>query len=144
MLNSTTSTFESPYFSWTDELAIGHELIDADHQDIFDAANRLQAEILEDPEYSSVGEVLVEMIEHTGGHFAREEALMQAIGFPALEEHKRQHKALMSKVNDLHRRFMNERRNLSGEVAEFLQKALVHHIMHSDMELGRFMRATKK
>jgi hemerythrin len=145
MFTSTTTDIkdESPYLSWTKDLSIGHELIDADHQHIFDTANRLQAEILEDPEHSIVGEVLVDLIEHTGGHFMREEALMQAIQFPGYEEHKLQHKMLMDKVNNLHRQFMNGRNNLSVEVSEFLRRSLVHHILHSDMELGRCMQAAK-
>jgi hemerythrin len=145
MFTSTTTDIkdESPYLSWTKDLSIGHELIDADHQHIFDTANRLQAEILEDPEHSIVGEVLVELIEHTGGHFIREEAFMQTIQFPGYEEHKLQHKMLMNKVNNLHRQFMDGRSNLSVEVSEFLRKWLVHHILNSDMELARHMRAAK-
>ncbi|OWW21604.1 bacteriohemerythrin [Noviherbaspirillum denitrificans] len=133
---------ESLQISWSQDLAIGNELIDSDHRDIFDTARRLQAEITEEePEYSIVGEVLVELIEHTGGHFAREEALMQEIGFPALEAHKREHALLMQKVNDLHRRFMDGYPNLPMEVAKFIEFGLVRHIMKSDMELGRFMHA---
>lgn len=144
MFNSTSTNQSDPhYLSWTKDLSIGHELIDADHQAIFDIANRVQAEILEDPEYSIVGEVLVELIEHTGGHFMREEALMEAIRFPGYEDHKLEHQMLMHKVNSLHRRFMQGHSNLSIEVADFLQKSLVPHIMNSDMELGRCMRAVK-
>lgn len=145
MFNSTTTPQnESPYFTWTQDLAIGHELIDADHQRIFDTVNRLQAEILgEEPEYSIVGEVLVELIDHSGGHFMREEALMQTIQFPWYEEHKLEHKLLMEKVNALHRRFMDGGKNLSVEVAEFLQKAFIPHILYSDMKLGESMRAAK-
>jgi hemerythrin len=142
--STTTNEYESPYFSWTNELSIGHEAIDEDHRHIFDTANRLQAEILEDPDYSIVGEVLVELIEHTGGHFMREEILMQSIQFPGYEAHKREHTWLMDKVNELHRRFMTGRSNLSVEVSEFLRKSMVRHIMNSDMELGRSMRAAKE
>lgn len=142
MLTSTTN--ESPYVAWTKDLAIGHELIDEDHQHIFEIANRLQAEIQEDPDYSIVGEVLVELIEHTGDHFMREEALMRSIQFPRYEEHKREHEYLMGKVNDLHRKFMGGRNSLSVEVSEFLRKSLVRHIMNSDMELGERMRAVTK
>ncbi|WP_136416502.1 MULTISPECIES: bacteriohemerythrin [Oxalobacteraceae] len=146
MLNTTTKESDSPYLTWTNELAIGHALIDADHQHIFDIANRLQAEIsdaetAEPPEYSIVGEVLVELIEHTGGHFMREEALMQTIGYPLYEAHKREHDMLMEKVNHLHRQFMDGQNNLALEVSEFLRKWLVRHIFNSDMELGRSVRA---
>lgn len=145
MFNSTTTDkCDSPYLTWTKELSIGHEMIDADHQHIFDIANRVKAEILEEPEHSIVGEFLVELIEHTGGHFKREEALMEATQFAGYEKHKLEHIALMNKVNNLHRQFMDGHNNLSGEVSEFLQKWLVHHILHSDMELGRSMQATKQ
>lgn len=142
MLNSTAANeCGSPYLSWTDALAIGHAQIDADHQHIFDIANRLQAEILEPPEYSIVGEVLVELIEHTDAHFMREEAVMLARHFPGYEAHKREHQAMMQKVNELHRRFMDGHGNLSVEVSDFLRNWLVRHILSSDLELGRSMRA---
>ncbi|HYC41563.1 MAG TPA: bacteriohemerythrin [Noviherbaspirillum sp.] len=147
MLETTEKKeLDTVQLAWSQDLAIGHELIDADHQDIFDAAQRLHAEITsEEPEYSIVGEVLVELIDHTGGHFAREEALMREIGFPAYEAHKREHTLLMQKVNDLHRQYMDSRssRNLPIEVAKFIQYGLVRHIMRSDMELASFMRADK-
>jgi hemerythrin len=144
MFNSpTTNEHHSTHVHWTKDLEIGHDLIDADHQHIFEIVNRLQAEIAEDPDYSIVGEVLVELIEHTGGHFMREEALMQAIQFPAYEAHKREHCLLMEKVNSLHRKFMNSRSSLSGEVAAFLENGMIRHIMKSDMELGRCMREAK-
>jgi hemerythrin len=146
MLETTEKKeFDTLQLAWSQDLAIGHELIDADHQDIFDAAQRLHAEISsEEPEYSIVGEVLVELIDHTGGHFAREEALMREIGFPGYEAHKREHTLLMQKVNDLHRQFMDSRtsNHLPMEVAKFIQYGLVRHIMRSDMELGGFMRTT--
>ena len=43
----------------------------------------------DEPERSIVGEVLVDLVELTGGHFAREEALMREIGFHGYEAHKR-------------------------------------------------------
>jgi hemerythrin len=142
METTVKKPLDSLQISWSRDLLIGHELIDADHQGIFETARRLQAEIMEDePEYSIVGEVLVELIDHTGSHFEREEALMQEIGFPAFEAHKREHGLLMQKVNDLHRQFMDGRSNLAVEVASFIQYGLVRHIMKSDMELGRHMHA---
>ena len=142
MLDTTEKKeFDMREIAWSQDLAIGHELIDADHQAIFGAARRLQAEIMEEePEHSIVGEILVELIDHTGGHFAREEALMREIDFPGQEAHRREHALLMQKVNDLHRRFMDGRPNLTVEVANFIQYGLVRHIMKSDMELGRHMR----
>lgn len=141
--STTTTDCNPPDWDWTGELSIGHELIDADHRAIFETARRLQAEILEDPEYSIVGAVLVELIEHTGGHFMREEALMQELRFPGYEEHQLEHRMLMHKVNSLHRRFMHGHSNLSIEVSEFFWKSLVPHILNSDMELGRSLRAAE-
>ncbi|HZW20887.1 bacteriohemerythrin [Noviherbaspirillum sp.] len=127
--------------AWSTDLAIGHEVIDADHRHIFETADALQAEMREDePAHSIVGKVLVGLIEHTGGHFAREEALMQESGFPGSDAHKREHALLMQKVNALHRRFMDGCPDMAAEVADFIQHGLVRHIMKSDMELGRHVR----
>lgn len=140
---ATTTQSNTVFLSWTKDLATGNDLIDADHQHIFRSANRLQSEMLKQPQpdYSIVGEVLVELIGHTGGHFTREEELMQDIQFPGYEEHVLQHEALMNKVDDLHRQFMKGRGDLCAEVFEFIQQSLVPHILKSDMEFGRFLRA---
>jgi len=140
----TPTALASPFPTWTEALSIGHDAIDADHQDIFGIASRLQQEMQgEEPEHSIVGEVLIELIEHTGGHFRREEALMEAIRFPKLEQHRIEHKLLMEKVNALHRRFMDGRGDVTADVYEFLLKAMVPHIMHSDMQMARQMRGEK-
>ncbi|RZI44201.1 bacteriohemerythrin [Herbaspirillum sp. HC18] len=130
-------------FIWTEDLAVGDERIDADHRAIFDIAHRLQAELLDEPEHSIVGEVLVELIDYTGEHFEREEARMRAMKFAEYEEHKAAHSVLMHKVNNLHRRFMDGHGNLFNEVSEFLREALVPHIMTADTRLGRGMREAK-
>lgn len=118
-------------------MAIGHPMIDEDHRHIFDIANRLQAELLDDPEHSIVGEVLVELIEHTGDHFVREEALMQAANYPGYAMHKQEHGELMKMVNDLHYRFMNRPGNIAVDVADFFRKSLIPHFTNWDVKLGR-------
>lgn len=141
--NNLLTTGEKPYLAWTPDLAIGHTLLDADHQHIFRIANRLQNEILEQPdvECSVVGEVLVELIEHTGAHFAREESVMRAARFPCYREHKAQHDALMKKVDALHRQYMDGEIDIPGKVSHFLLQQLVPHILTTDMDVGRWLRA---
>ena len=154
MANSATSTTttsdrsdrsnrNAPLLYWTKNLFIGNALIDADHRRIFDLTNRLRADLIEQPEYSIVGELLVELIEHTGEHFMREEALMKAIRYPSYELHKLEHTALMHTVNDLHRRYMEGKDDVAAEVSDFLHKGLVPHILHADMALGRSMRSAR-
>jgi hemerythrin len=144
MSNSApTDDYNPSSLYWTKNLLIGHTMIDADHRRVFDLANKLRAEFLEEPEQSIVGEVLVELIEHTGDHFLREEALMRAIRFPGYEKHKQEHTTLMDKVNDLHLRFMEGNGSLAVEVSKYLHEWLVPHIMHADMELGRSLRSDR-
>lgn len=138
--SAPTSSYSPSSLYWTRNLLIGHAMIDADHRRVFDLANKLRAEFLEEPEHSIVGEVLVELIEHTGDHFLREEALMRAIRFPGYEKHKQEHTVLMHQVNDLHLRFMEGNGTLAIEVSKFLHEGLVPHIMKADMELGRHLR----
>lgn len=142
MRNSAiTSIADASSLSWTDALLTGHERIDADHRHIFDIAHRLEAELLAPPEHSVVGEVLVELIEYTGEHFLREEAVMRSIRFARYDEHKREHDLLVQKVNALHRNFMDGNGDSPGEVLDFLRMWLTHHILHLDMELVRGVKA---
>lgn len=141
--NDTLTKDASSYLVWDKDLAMGQALLDADHQHIFRITNRLQSEILNQPdiECSVVGEVLVELIEHTGAHFAREESVMRAARFPEYREHKKQHDALMKKVDALHRQYMDGGEDISDQVSRFLLQQLVPHILTTDMDVGRWLRS---
>lgn len=128
---------QTAFFSWSDELSVGHQGIDADHQHIFDIANRLHRAIANDAGDTIIGDILYELIEYTQEHFRREESYMRTVQYEGLAAHRHEHNLLLHKVGQLHQEFLAGRENLGNDVLDFLREWLLDHIMHTDMEMVR-------
>ncbi len=83
-------------------------------------------------------QILEKLIAYTETHFRDEEAFMQEICYPALDNHGHEHEQLVQKVRRFQRRLEMER--ISMPVLEFLVNWVGHHIMTSDQEIGRYAR----
>lgn len=78
---------------WTEDLKVGVAFIDADHEEFVDQLNAAVAAT--DAEFPAAFAALAE---HTRAHFAREEALMDQVGFFATEVHKGEHRRVLAEV----------------------------------------------
>lgn len=83
---------------WTDDLRVGVDAIDKDHQIIFSLTNAVSTETIETDD---LGAVIEEMIDYTSYHFRREEAIMEVCGYPDLAGHKERHHELERHVQEL-------------------------------------------
>ena len=76
-----------PYMTirWTDADKIGHEQIDAEHQQLFELVNQfLQASDKGSLTLNAMG-----MFKYTREHFTHEEDLMRELGYPSIRDHVR-------------------------------------------------------
>lgn len=84
-----------PLMNWSEELDIGVDAMNREHQDILDAMNT----IYDNAMAGADGTVLMRQIERlkfvTERHFRDEEAFMQSINYPDFENHKRMHTRLL-------------------------------------------------
>jgi hemerythrin len=122
-----------PKFEWSDELSVGVDMMDKQHQNLIDKINILIEDINNDSpdilkDFSALGGFVVE-------HFNDEEKYMESIEFPNLEIHKNIHKQLLEKVGEFGQ--MIESGNLDkGQLVNFLKMWLKSHIMGIDMKYG--------
>ncbi|MBN2898775.1 MAG: hemerythrin family protein [Clostridia bacterium] len=88
-------------FDWTDEYSLGVPSIDAQHQKLVAMGKDLQV-LLQTHAGEDIYDELVAMIEaltdYTRYHFEYEESLMEKVGFEDLEDHKRQHREFVAKL----------------------------------------------
>lgn len=119
---------------WRPAYACGNALIDEQHQALFDTANELIAAIVASDADDTVQRLLDALVAEVEAHFADEEALISAAGFPAAPEHAAIHRQLLEHALDLLALFHGG--NLgSGEVFEFLAQDLVaRHILGEDRD----------
>lgn len=125
-----------PIIAWSDRLLLGHDLIDADHRRIFEIADRLHTGMRMADQGTLVREVLAELTDYTLTHFGREEALMQASGFPGLEDHRFEHELISYRLRNLQHQANNMRTDLVDELEIFLDRWLARHILTSDAQVA--------
>lgn len=130
--------------AWSDDLIVGHELIDAQHRQIFahfeaflGACDRRRG-----PE--QLRELFHFLESYTASHFAAEEALMQEFAYPYSAEHLDQHRRFVASFAELQRGLA-----AAGPTVELLvvtTKTLVYwlseHIRNTDRRFAAFLRAT--
>ena len=86
--------------------------------------------------------VIDELIQYTVQHFAREEELLERLGYADLENHMGSHLALTRRVLALRERFVNGLSGrLSSDILDFLSNWLTNHILKDDMRYAPLIRA---
>ena len=122
-------------FIWTQELALGIDQLDKDHQGIINLINRISLTHLTKDEFQRVTE---ELMDHTRCHIEREELVMEVCGYPEYEEHKQYHADLVESVEQL---LFEWRQNSKSEALHKLRTLLrnwwLNHIQYEDMKIAR-------
>lgn len=142
-MHDTSPTSVRPIIAWSDILLVGHAQIDADHRRLFEIADRLHAGIREAGKEALVREVMGELMDYTLTHFAREEAMMKAAGYPGLEDHRFEHELISYRLRNLHRDAYSGRPALADELEVFLDRWLARHILTSDAQIAIALRDTQ-
>ena len=80
---------------WTDELKRGIAFQDEDHEEAVAVMNALHA-----CDEADLASLYKKLHEHTKAHLAREDALMDRIGFFATQVHKGEHARVLAEMQD--------------------------------------------
>ena len=125
----------SDLFVWKDGYNIGVEEVDAQHQNLFRMANRLQ----DDFPPGDLEELLMELYRHTREHFKSEEALMRDSGYPYYLEHRNQHDALLDNLNEMAAQVVKDPAKLPA-FREFVDDWVKTHILNHDQGIAAYLR----
>ena len=84
---------------WDESLAVGHEVIDSQHKQLFGLATQLET-LFEsfsetDYDYDEIIRIIVKLHLYTIYHFETEEKILEEINFPGLILHKKEHQAFI-------------------------------------------------
>ena len=127
------------YIEWSEELSVGIQEIDEQHQILVNLINMLYEAIIRRTEEQDVGTILAELSQYTVIHFAVEESLMRIFDYPSYEEHKKSHQKLTAQVFELQNKFKYNRESISVEVLHFLRHWLTDHIMGEDKKYAPYL-----
>lgn len=128
-----------------DSLVTGNEMIDAQHKELIDKINDLLVSCETSKDKIMAVKTLGYLGDYTEYHFKEEEKLQEAIEYPGIAEHKKQHEELRRTVEELHD-MLDEEQGPSPEFVAQVNKKVVEwlykHIKGFDRSVAeyKFMR----
>jgi hemerythrin len=120
------------HIEWSNELSVGVEVIDKQHQRIIEYVNKLHDNL---HDKVALADVLEDTIEYTESHFGFEEAMMEEAGYPYIHAHKRIHDLFIRRVARYKERF-DAGEDVAEELHDTLVRWLVTHIKSEDANYG--------
>jgi len=121
------------HLDWLEAYECGDEVIDREHRELFEIANRVIAASLNGT-LAALMPVLDELIAHVAQHFRDEEALLEQRGYVKLEAHARAHAGLLARAAELRRAAAAGEASF-GAVVEFLAGEVVaRHLFTADRD----------
>jgi hemerythrin len=117
---------------WSSTYETGHPEVDQQHQQLFRMINDLQEAMSRGKGREALGPVLQSLVGYTLEHFATEEALMRASGYPSLARHAEKHAVLARQVSELALRFSEGFLTIPNTLSRFLFDWLKLHIREED------------
>ena len=129
--------------SWTGEYAIGNDLIDDEHQELFRLINAFHDTWIERRDQRAIAPLLNQLIAYAEMHFQHEEAIMRDAGFPKLAEHHEIHAAMVETVFALRLSFEQASSRLEMDTLKFVKSWLLEHIIRNDYLFRDFLARQK-
>jgi hemerythrin-like metal-binding protein len=126
---------------WSDDLAIGVEAVDAQHQLLYAKVGELR-EAMRAHALDRVPAILGFLEAYALRHFAAEERLMEDRGYPGLAAHRALHDEFTREYLRLKPGLVPvPRPSAVVELSDWLGSWLRDHVRRADGDLGRFLRA---
>lgn len=129
-------------FDWDPALATGQEDIDEQHRGIFALASALDEAIeSQSADAETVADCVWRLADYVVQHFADEEQLMEATGYPERAVHASLHEHLTAEVMRLTARYFNGEELQPASLGPFLTDWLRDHILESDRRFAGYLAA---
>jgi hemerythrin-like metal-binding protein len=128
---------------WNRAYDSGNEVIDREHQALFEHANDLLAAMLTGRPSEEMGEIVDSFIHDIVQHFQNEEAIFTAAGYPGAIAHADIHRKLSARARKLADHFRNDMLE-AGELFQFLAHDLVaKHLLGADRDFFPYLEVRR-
>lgn len=125
---------------WKAAYSVGDHKLDQDHRHMFALMNELDDALSVRPRSSVISQILKALVHYADHHFADEERAMRNSGYPAHDDHCKEHLTLGVQAQTLEAEYENGNTQVAIEVLYFLSSWLENHILHSDVAYAEFLR----
>ncbi len=126
---------------WSEDLMVGHPVLDADHADIIHKINKFETLIGLNSERNLLAQYYANIVDCLAEHFTREEYIMSAAKYPELEMHTIKHSDLFVKLSHMTLLIENDDPNTEAVILQFLHKWFFGHVMALDKKFVEFLAA---
>lgn len=127
-------------YRFTEDCRTGIEVIDKEHERLFGLINEAM-QLLEETDGSVelAKNMIAALKKYAAEHFAHEEEYMEAHADPELERQKKEHAQFVAKVEQMEQTPVTKEgsRAVLEDMLQFLAKWLYHHILGSDIMIGK-------
>ena len=125
---------------WTDDLALGINIIDEQHKMLLEIINELHAGMCAQESTVILANIIQRLKEYTVKHFRQEETYFDLYSYPETTEHKEAHTKLLQKVLAFEEGLKSGKAKVSMEIMRFLKDWLVTHITGTDKKYAPFLK----
>jgi hemerythrin len=125
---------------WRDDLNVGIDFIDTDHQKLAELLIELSGLLRPGEARAAALEKLDEIIEFTRQHFRLEERLMAESDYDQFEQHKQAHETLLREIVTRRQHLTGDDEGVRHEIMDYLEHWLTSHILGSDQQLGDYLK----
>ena len=122
---------------WSDELSIGIDSVDEQHQKMVNMINALKNAATETKDSTVTAQIFDGLTIYIEKHFAYEEALFEKYGFTDHVRHIQEHAVLSTKVEALRKEFEANEGMVTDALMNFLNEWLHEHILVSDLHYAK-------
>lgn len=125
-------------FMWKMSYKLGEELLDEEHQKLFDIAMKALSNDNKDVKIH-VKETIIELYDYMKTHFEHEEQYMKDIAYPNYEEHKEIHENVINEMNEFIKLLPKLKIvDFEKKLIEFMDIWLINHILYEDKKIINF------
>ena len=125
--------------TWNHSCSVGVTAMDDQHGILMDTLNELRLAVVRGSNKEEVGELMTKLIEFTRMHFWSEEQLMERFNFPGLDEHRADHKRLLTQIEDSARKLLHGETVHMRPLLGFLRDGYQEHLEGPDQEYGPWL-----
>lgn len=119
---------------WNEGMSVGIEALDNDHKKIITIIDEISRATDNGSTEGILDDIFNELEQYVTSHFAREEAMMHAIGYQESTPHKKLHQQFIDKIPELKALlFRSESLDVIERINQFLHNWIIHHILVEDM-----------
>ncbi|MDR2952862.1 MAG: bacteriohemerythrin [Treponema sp.] len=131
---------------WEDKYATGIQLIDNQHKELVNLTNQLFRACMgsEDELQTLFKEAMSRMVEYVRFHFGAEQKLLEAIGYPEFQNHKKLHEGLVSNILEAVKDQKEGKKFVPNHFVRTLRDWVFSHIAVEDKKYAFYVAGLKK